>query len=484
MNVITIISDTFRRDHLGCYGNRLIKTPCIDRLAEQACVFESAFTGSFPTVPLRNDIMTGRYTFTYKDWSPLGENEVVLSECLNKAGVYTGLVVDTPHPFRPGYAYQRGFRSWEVIRGQENDEWKAGPLDGDLPWPCNPEKLRGGRSGAAAQHIRNNLFRRSEKDYFPARTMTAAAEWLEANRSRPFYLYVDTFDPHEPWDPPQHYVDMYDPGYKGEKVTYPRYAYSDFLSESELKHCRALYAGECSLVDRWVGHLLQTVENLGLQDDTAVFFLSDHGFWIGDHGVIGKALISEKGMVTLPLYPEVSQIPFIVRLPGQKQQRRIKALAQPTDLMPTILDLMGVQIPASVRSKSLKPVLDGTQDKVHEITVTSPSLYTPNMKAPSPSRRSTISDGRWLLIYGAQTASSASGAPATSMVDNLSRTEQPLERTPPRIELYDLEADPTCLNDVLREHRPEARRLHKLYLQFLQREGIPEGYLKPFSVEP
>src|SRR5579862_9449870 len=102
MNVVVIVSDTFRRDHLGCYGNTWIKTPSLDAFAKQACVFEHAFTGSFPTVPLRNDIMTGRYSFTYKDWSPLAENETVLSECLNKAGVYTGLVADTPHPFRPG----------------------------------------------------------------------------------------------------------------------------------------------------------------------------------------------------------------------------------------------------------------------------------------------------------------------------------------------------------------------------------------------
>jgi arylsulfatase A-like enzyme len=484
MNVIVIISDTFRRDHLGCYGNTWIKTPHIDEFAGKACVFDRAFTGSFPTVPLRNDIMTGRYSFTYKDWSPLADNEVVLSQCLNKAGVYTGLVVDTPHPFRPRYDYQRHFQAWEVIRGQENDEWKPGPTDEELEFPCNPDKLRGGRHGATAQHIRNNMFRRNEQDYFPARTMSTAAQWLEANRRKPFFLYVDTFDPHEPWDAPQQYVDLYDPGYEGEKVTYPRYWYTDFLSERELKHCRAMYAAECSLVDRWVGFLLDRVKTLGLEENTAIFFLSDHGFWIGEHGVIGKGLINEQMLVTLPLYTEVSHIPFIVRLPGQKTQRRIKSLAQPTDLMPTVLELMGASVPPSVKSKSLKPILDGNQDKVHEITVTSPALYTPQMEHASPWRRSTVTDGRWLMIYGAQNFGKQSGTISTPMVDNLPRVEATIERTPPRIELYDLEADPGCNRDVLSTHRDQARRLHRQHVQFLKEQGIPEKFLQPFTVEP
>lgn len=484
MNVILIISDTMRRDHLGCYGNPWIKTPNLDRFAAGANVFERAFTGSFPTVPLRNDIMTGRYTFTYKDWSPLGDEEVVLSECLRKAGIYTGLIADTPHPFRPGYQHQRGFHTWDVIRGQENDEWRPGPADEDLPWPCEPSKLRGGKNGAAAQHMRNNLMRRTEADYLCARTMIAASQWIETNRRKPFFLYVDTFDPHEPWDPPQAYVDLYDPGYTGEKVNYPRYDYADYLTPAELKHCRAMYAGECTLVDRWVGHLLGAVDAVGLAEETTVIFLSDHGFYLGEHGVIGKGLIRDAKLQTLPLYPEVSQIPFMIRLPGQTQGRRLKALAQPTDLMPTILDLFGADIPKTVRSKSLKPVLDGTQDQVHEITVTSPTLYTPRMETPLRSRRSTITDGRWLLVYGAQVDAQATGGAGTPMVDNIARSEQILERTPIVPELYDLEADPTCTKNVLERHRAQARRLHKLYVAKLEAEGLPAAYLSYFRHEP
>src|SRR5438876_7463656 len=107
MNVIVVISDTLRRDHLGCYGNPWIRTPNLDAFAEQAVVLERAYISSFPTVPCRNDILTGRYTFTYQSWAPLRPDEVTLQDLLGKAGIVTGLVADTPHPFAPGYNYQR-----------------------------------------------------------------------------------------------------------------------------------------------------------------------------------------------------------------------------------------------------------------------------------------------------------------------------------------------------------------------------------------
>ena len=254
-NVILIITDSMNRDALALYEGRWIDTPHIDRFAQHAVIFENAFVSSFPTVPLRNDVLTGRYTFTYKDWSPIDEDAVTLQDTLGKAGILTALVADTPHPFAPGYNYQRGFASWQVIRGQEVDPLRSSPRQVKLP--CAVSKLRGGDE-TVTQHLRNASRRYREEDFYVAQTMTKAAEWLEENNDgRRFFLYVDTFDPHEPWDPPRYYTDRYDPGYEGEEVIYPPYdCWREFLSERELLHCRALYAGEVTLVDRWVGFLL------------------------------------------------------------------------------------------------------------------------------------------------------------------------------------------------------------------------------------
>ena len=185
----------------------------------------------------------------------------------------------------------------------------------------------------------------TERDTFVARTMQRAADWLEANHTHEkFFLYIDTFDPHEPWDPPAHYVNMYNPGYTGEVIDHPIYDYCDYLSAEEIKHTRALYAGEVTLMDTWVGHLLEKVANLGLWEDTAVIFMSDHGHYIGDHGRIGKSGQGPDG--DWPYYEEVSHTAFMGYVPGSNAAgKRTKVLTQPVDFMPTILDLAGIKKP-------------------------------------------------------------------------------------------------------------------------------------------
>jgi arylsulfatase A-like enzyme len=485
-NVILIISDTLRRDVVSCYGSQWVETPHLERFAQQGVIFENAFHSSFPTVPLRNDILTGRYSFTYKPWSPIDTNAVTLQETLGKAGILTSLVVDTPHPFTPGYNYQRGFAAWQVIRGQEADPFRSAPREVKLP--CAPGKLREPEQ-AVKQYLRNVARRRREEDYFVAQTMATAAQWLEENRDgRRFFLYVDTFDPHEPWDPPHYYVERYDPGYDGEEVIYPRYDFwKDYLSERELQHCRALYAGEATLVDRWLGFLLDRIATLDLLKNTAVIITTDHGFYLGEHGYIGKALLRGGSFQYLPLYSEVVRIPLLVYFPGCRGGTRLKALAQSVDLMPTILELMGVPKPPSLESSSLAPVLAGRVEKTRDLAIASPTLYNAGartagplaVEGPDPSARSSITDGEWLLISGARPDKSA-GTSYTAAVDSRVRqvTNMQGEIHP---ELYHLAGDPGCLKNVLSDKPAIAADLHQAYVEFLRGKGIPESFLQHFQ---
>jgi arylsulfatase A-like enzyme len=453
MNFIIMIADTLRRDHLGCYGNKWIHTPNIDRLATQSVVFDHAFTGSFPTVPNRRDVLTGRYTFTYCDWSPMTPEEVVLPQVLGKAGYCTYMIVDTPHIIANGYGFDRGFSGWQWIRGQEGDRLKTDPIEVKLP--SAPEKLRGG-ARTVTQYLRNVSDRQGEKDYFAPMTMTQAAKWLERNHQREkFLLYVDTFDPHEPWDPPKKYVDMYNPGYEGEEVTYPLYAPCSFLTDPELEHVRALYAGEVSMVDTWLGKLLKKVEDLGLLDDTAIIFTTDHGFFFGEHGLIGKITLIKR---------EVNNIPLMMRVPGMTPGRRWH-LVQPPDLMPTILDLAGVEHPDTIHGKSLVSVLGGDPTPVRDIAVTSFSIiHQPASEKPvhlTPQnwadfawklKPSTIVTEEWVLIVGAG------------------------DLEP---ELYHMPHDPRQQHNVFAENRGVAKELHAKYLEFLASVGTKEEYIKP-----
>jgi len=470
MNFLLVVSDTFRRDHLGCYGNSWIHTPNLDQLAAESVLFDRAYAGSFPTVPNRRDVLTGRYTFTYSDWAPLPPGELVLADVMGRAGYTTMMIADTPHILAHGFNYQRGFGGWEWIRGQENDRWRTSPRDPRLP--CAPEKLRLPED-SVKQYLRNVSDRRNEEDYFAPRTMTRAMRWLEENRDcQPFLLYVDTFDPHEPWDPPRWYVDLYDPGYRGEEVIYPCYAPSDFLTEAELRHLRALYAGEVTMVDRWVGLLLNRVDELGLRDSTAVIFTTDHGFYHGEHGMIGKSLLQGGYYSTVPLYEEVARIPLLVRLPGQAPGRR-GALAQPPDLMPTILELAGLAIPETVHGRSLAGILRGEADHHRTVAISSPSI----IHGPRSVQFTTITDGEWSLIFPGAGAGEEGGA-ETAIVDSIKRVHKRLWPGSGGPELYHLPTDPTQQKNLIGQHPDLARRLHAEHLRMLEEVGTPEEHLR------
>lgn len=492
MNVIVIVSDTLRRDHLRCYQEKVIPphdrlgqpysvyAPHLEALAGESIVFENAYSASFPTVPCRNDIMTGRYTFMYKPWEPLGDDEVVLAETLNKAGILTALFADTPHPFAPGYNYQRGFQAWDLIRGQEADRWKTSHQPSELP--ADAEKFRG-REHAVDRYLKNVSDRVSEEDYFPARTMRTAARWLEKNYKSPFFLYVDTFDPHEPWDPPQHYVDRYMSGYDGDAVIYPRYDLSSYLTDDEMRYCRALYAGEVSMVDHWVGYLLQRVKDLGIYDDTLVIFTADHGFFLGEHGYIGKSLISPDAQQGLPLYPEVSHIPFMIRMPGAARTGRTKGYAQPVDIMPTVLDFFGIEIPQSVQGHSLMPIVNQEQEQVRSMCISSPTISGAKVNVPHPANRLSMVSGEWSLVFGSQ-ATDVDESEYTHMVDSIRRRIKMLEPPPILPELYHLPSDPTCNRNVITKHYDVAKRLHRELLQFLRENGVEPRHLQYFDSFP
>jgi len=205
-------------------------------------------------------------------------------------GYHTALIADTYHLFRDGHLFDRGFETWQWIRGQEGDRFV---LDFTVQpgLPATRDKLRN-PDRLQSNYLRKAALRRDERDWFAPQTMSTAVRWLERNRrAQPFLLWIDEFDPHEPWDPPQHYRDMYDPGYEGDVIISPRYGPADFLTAEELKHILALYAGEVAMVDRWVGRLLKAIDDFGLRKRTIVLIMSDHGHYLdypGDHGLIGK----------------------------------------------------------------------------------------------------------------------------------------------------------------------------------------------------
>jgi len=440
MNIVLIISDTCRRDHLGCYGNTWIHTPHLDRLAEQSIVFDRCYAASFPTIPNRSDILTGKYNFTYLGWTPLPPDEVTLPHLLSEAGYLTSAIADTPFYMRNGYGYDRGFSDFVWVHGQ----------------------------GLVHERVYQDSVsdRRSEDDHFAPKTMRTAERWLEQHRKDQFFLVVDTWDPHEPWDPPDHYVELYRKDHDGTPSVMPPYWYWEEagLSADDVENAHAHYCGEITMVDRAIGRLLERLESLGLMDNTAVIFTSDHGFYLGEHGILGKGLIY-RGAESIewhrcPLYDEITRIPLMIRLP-QTESKRVDALVTSPDLMPTILQLAVAAVPETVQAESLVPLIEGKDAQPHPFVVTSWPLHDLYFKlkvvddvarTTTEALPTTITDGQWTLIC------SVEGAP---------------------IELYDMAADPGQEDNVLQGNEGIARGLHARLVQFLERVGTPERFIAP-----
>ena len=449
MNVIAVMTDTFRYDHLGFTGLCpwwQARTPHLDAFSEKCVVLDKAYQASFPTIPTRTDMMTGRLTFPFRGWTPLPPDERVLAQYLTEDGDYVSMLIcDTPHLIRDGHNFDRGFSAWDWLRGQEGD--RAITDDIAVPLPCAPEKIRGPERMRTHHYRWRQAHWKTERDTFVARTMQRAMDWLDRNYTHDqFFLYIDTFDPHEPWDPPQHYVDMYDPGYQGEVIDHPEYDYCGYMSPEELRHTQALYSGECTLVDTWLGALLEKVDHLGLMDDTAITIISDHGHYVGDHGRVGKSGTGPDG--PWPYYEACSHIVWMWYVPGAPGRRCSKFLAQPHDFFPTVLDLASMDMPERLDGVSLLPLIRNEGfDAQREVAVTSRNLLDTADKPLC----SSITDGEWTLHYRGPKC------PA---------------------ELYHLAQDPREEHNVFAEHRDQAERLHAAHLPVLESAGTAENRIQ------
>lgn len=420
MNVITIVSDTLRPDHLGYNQRRSrhrtpaplrlwersavrndpwIRTPSLDRFAARAASFDEAYCGSFPSIPARTDLFTGRYTFVTRPWGRLPPGEWVMPLLLSRAGYLTQLIADTPHLF--SLSFHHTFDAWDWQRGQERRP--AGVGRAPVRYPCDERKLRLVENGRphCEQQVRNAAAYTLERQWSVARACEAACDWLEAHRraEAPFYLHLDLFDPHEAWLAPPWYTAQYDPAYAGDAVIAPSCGPCDFLSDRELEHVRALYAAEVTLMDRWVGRVFDKIEDLGLFETTAVFFASDHGYILGEHGLIGKHGFPPYH--TWPFHSEISRIAFLASVPDMAPGRRgvgLGEIAQLVDIYPTVLDATGLPRPAGapLHGESLLALLTepGAVGSAGRVAVTSDALPSD----PDAVVHSVVTDGRWALI--------------------------------------------------------------------------------------
>ncbi len=444
MNIVIVILDTLRKDHLGCYGNGWIQTPNLDAFARESLRFTRAYPESLPTIPARRAIHTGKRTFPFRGWIPqkgdtvriygwqrIPEEQVTLAEVLSQHGYTTAFVTDTYHQFKPSMNFHRGFDVWRWIRGQESDRFQPiSRCDERRLQRYLPDRYKGtGVERLLRQYLANTADRKSEEDWFAPKVFREAMALLEdLQRQQPFLLVVDSFDPHEPWDPPQQYVALYDnPDRDEPDIITPLYGKCDWMTERQLKRMRANYAAEVTLVDKWFGHFINKLADLNLLDNSLIVVLSDHGHSLGEHGVVGK--------IPWALYPELIDIPFFIRHPeGKLAGQTSDYFASTHDVAPTVLGFLGIEQPQPMDGVDLSVLFEGKEppERPHITTAFNNFVW--------------VRDDRYALICRNDGA-------------------EP--------KLYDLQIDPQCEKDIANEHPEIVQRLFELVLEDAGGEPLP-----------
>jgi arylsulfatase A-like enzyme len=216
--VVVILLDSLCRHLLGAYGSAEFATPNLDRFGAGALRFDRHYAGSLPCMPARHDLLVGSLDFLWRPWGSIEVWEEPLTASLRAAGVTTMLVTDHPHLFETGGEnYHCEFSAWEYERGHEGDPWRTRP---DPSWAGAPDFGRGWMP-----YDNSRGFFRDESDFPGPRTLSAAARWLDrdAPHHERFLLFVDEFDPHEPFDTPEPYASMYDETWEGAHLIWPPY---------------------------------------------------------------------------------------------------------------------------------------------------------------------------------------------------------------------------------------------------------------------
>jgi arylsulfatase A-like enzyme len=370
-NVLLLIIDSVRPDHVGAYGSPIVQTPNIDALAGKGLRFNRAFPEAMVTIPARRSIFTSKRIFPFRNhvvneelgtspgWLPITDNEHTFTTVLRNEGYWMAQVTDNPHTgFTRAYKpFRLSYDRFVSVIGQSGfiNPPESVPLSTVHKWL--PPVLRDDRYlPGMRKYLANTGGGVDEEQTCAARVFKEAAAMLDDVKGRePFALVVDCFDPHEPWSPPRKYLDMYgDPDYDGPEIGVTRYGLSGYLTKEELRRLRTVYAAELTMTDRWLGHFMDRFYELGLDENTVVLLLSDHGYLLGDRGYAGK--------VPSEMHPELAQVPFVVVHPDGKAAGSVTPyFASTHDVGPTLLSLVGIDPPGYLEGVDLSPLLDGRQ---------------------------------------------------------------------------------------------------------------------------
>jgi arylsulfatase A-like enzyme len=383
-HVALIVLDTVRRDHLSCYGYERPTTPTLEALAAEATLYENAVSAAPWTLPSHASLFTGRSSSrhgAHHEHLSLAEENVTLAERLAELGYETAQTGMT-----------QGFERFEEV-------WRTQVAQGTFNLNVFVDEERHGFRDAGA-----------------AETLTDIRAFLEErDEERPLFLFVNLIEAHSVYDPPGEDRNRFterpleDRDVKRLNRSFPTLAHRDELTPRVLAEAQALYDGELAYLDRWMGSFLDLLRERGMLDATLLVVTSDHGEGFGEHRLCDTPLVDHQ----LNLYEEVLAVPLIVRFPtshgaaGQAPGTRVAAPVSTLDVVPTVLDVVGVGAPADLEGISLArgaPPADRTlvseyfRPLVHLDLLRSLVPDTRRVKCLADRRVAVVRRGPWKLV--------------------------------------------------------------------------------------
>lgn len=331
-NVFLVTLDTTRADYLGPYGHPIVKTPTIDRLAQDAIVFDNAFAQAPTTTPSHCSIMTSTYPCVHRavNGSAMRTNLPTLAEIFSANGYATAAFVASAMVRSANTGLHRGFDYYEDSLSRyfpflRNDDLQYVSACYLLTWLMGANEIRGD---------------------VPTERCIA---WLDdASDSEPWFLWLHYIDPHGPYDAPEPYKRMYDG-----KIDADHPAGLD----------RARYGGEITYTDMLLGQVIDTLKRKGFYDDLLIIVTADHGQAIGEKHASETAFGH-----SYFLYDSTQRVPLLVKLPGQKNAgTRVQDLVQLIDIAPTVVEMLDIRPPESFQGVSFMDLLEGNARKESQV---------------------------------------------------------------------------------------------------------------------
>ena len=364
-NVLFIISDDLKASVLGCYGDPRCKTPNIDKLARRGLVFDRAYCQGTSCGPSRQSFMFSKYK---------GQGKINLGQHFKENGWYSARVGKIYHMRVPGdiIAGTNGKDVASSWTERFNSQGREAHTPGD--YAClNLNIFTKALENRQTTQMPHRMFvsvkyQGDGSDQPDHKSATKAIELLQTHKDQPFFLAVGMVRPHYPMVAPTQYFDPY----RWQEMVLPKTVADDLADIPKLgragtisttnpigkypdnqKRMWAAYYASVAFMDEQVGRILDELDRLGLRDQTAIVFTSDHGYHLGEHGFWQKSNLHE----------EVLRVPLIMSVPGMKTGRS-KSIVELVDMYPTLSELAGLKIPAEVQGISLLPILKDPQATV------------------------------------------------------------------------------------------------------------------------